>query len=62
MAQINVEDCVTRIPNRFELVMMTSRRVRGLVDRNVNDLGKTYGDDAEGVSDAMDDPNNRFYD
>jgi len=33
-----------------------------LVDRDVNDLGKTYGDDAEGVSDAMDDPNDRFYD
>jgi DNA-directed RNA polymerase subunit omega len=33
-----------------------------LVDRDVNDLGKAYGDDAEGISDAMDDPNNRFYD
>jgi DNA-directed RNA polymerase subunit omega len=33
-----------------------------LVDRDVNDLGKTYGGDAEGVSDAMDDPNDRFYD
>ena len=33
-----------------------------LVDRDVNDLGKAYGGDAEGVSDALDDPNNRFYD
>jgi DNA-directed RNA polymerase subunit omega len=33
-----------------------------LVDRDVNDLGKAYGDDAEGISDAMDDPDNRFYD
>jgi len=33
-----------------------------LVDRDVNDLGKDYGDDAEGISDALDDPDNRFYD
>lgn len=33
-----------------------------LVDQNVNDLGKAYGGDAEGVSDALDDPTNRFYD
>jgi DNA-directed RNA polymerase subunit omega len=33
-----------------------------LVDRDVNDLGKAYGGDAEGVSDALDDPDNRFYD
>lgn len=33
-----------------------------LVDQNVNDLGKAYGGDAEGVSDALDDPGNRFYD
>ena len=62
MAQITVEDCVTRTPNRLELVMMISRGACDLANRNVNDLGKTYGDDAEGVSDAMVDPNNRFYD
>jgi DNA-directed RNA polymerase subunit omega len=33
-----------------------------LVDRDVNDLGKTYGDDAEGISDAMDSPTDRYYD
>jgi DNA-directed RNA polymerase subunit omega len=33
-----------------------------LVDRDVNDLGKTYGGGAEGVSDAMDDLNDRYYD
>src|SRR4051794_10519372 len=31
MARVTVEDCVTRIPNRFELVMMAARRARDLV-------------------------------
>ena len=30
MARVTVEDCVTRIPNRFELVMMASQRARGI--------------------------------
>jgi len=33
-----------------------------LVDRDVEDIGKDYGDAAEGVSDALDDPDNRTYD
>ena len=28
MARVTVEDCVERIPNRFELVMMASQRAR----------------------------------
>jgi DNA-directed RNA polymerase subunit omega len=28
MARITVEDCVTRIPNRFELVMLAAQRAR----------------------------------
>jgi len=28
MARVTVEDCVTKIPNRFELVMMASQRAR----------------------------------
>lgn len=28
MARVTVEDCVTRIPNRFELVMIASQRAR----------------------------------
>ena len=30
MARVTVEDCVDKIPNRFELVMMASQRARGL--------------------------------
>ncbi len=30
MARITVEDCLDRIPNRFELVMVASRRSRQL--------------------------------
>lgn len=28
MARVTVEDCVTRIPNRFELVMVSAKRTR----------------------------------
>jgi DNA-directed RNA polymerase subunit omega len=28
MTRVSVEDCVTRFPNRFELVMMAARRAR----------------------------------
>ena len=30
MARITVEDCLKQIPNRFELVMLASRRARQL--------------------------------
>lgn len=30
MARVTVEDCVTKIPNRFELVMLASQRTREL--------------------------------
>jgi len=30
MARVTVEDCVTRIPNRFELVMLAAQRAREL--------------------------------
>ncbi len=30
MARVTVEDCVERIPNRFELVLMAARRARGI--------------------------------
>jgi DNA-directed RNA polymerase subunit omega len=30
MARITVEDCVTRVPNRFELVMLAAQRARDL--------------------------------
>ncbi|NQW02133.1 MAG: DNA-directed RNA polymerase subunit omega [Rhodospirillales bacterium] len=28
MARVTIEDCVTKVPNRFELVMMASQRAR----------------------------------
>jgi len=30
MARITVEDCLNKIPNRFELVLLASRRARQL--------------------------------
>jgi len=30
MARVTVEDCVTQVPNRFELVMLAAHRARGL--------------------------------
>ncbi len=30
MARVTVEDCVVRVPNRFELVMLASRRGRAI--------------------------------
>ncbi len=30
MARVTVEDCITKIPNRFELVMVASHRARAL--------------------------------
>ncbi len=30
MARVTVEDCVQKVPNRFELVLMAARRARGI--------------------------------
>src|SRR5690554_823458 len=30
MARVTVEDCVDKVPNRFELVMLAAHRARGL--------------------------------
>lgn len=30
MARVTVEDCVTRVPNRFDLVMLAARRARDI--------------------------------
>lgn len=30
MARVTVEDCVLRVPNRFDLVMLASQRARGI--------------------------------
>ncbi len=31
MARITVEDCLTKIPNRFELVLLASKRAKQLL-------------------------------
>jgi DNA-directed RNA polymerase subunit omega len=31
MARVTVEDCLTRIPNRFELVVVAARRAKELL-------------------------------
>ena len=33
MARVTVEDCITRIPNRFDLVLMASQRVHEIFTR-----------------------------
>lgn len=30
MARVTVEDCIERVPNRFELVLLAAQRARGL--------------------------------
>ncbi|MEE1562066.1 MAG: DNA-directed RNA polymerase subunit omega, partial [Alphaproteobacteria bacterium] len=30
MARVTIEDCITKIPNRFDLVMMAARRARDI--------------------------------
>ena len=32
MARVTVEDCLERVPNRFALVMLATRRTRQLLD------------------------------
>jgi len=32
MARVTVEDCVDKVPNRFELVMLASHRARAIAD------------------------------
>ncbi|HWP99740.1 MAG TPA: DNA-directed RNA polymerase subunit omega [Vicinamibacterales bacterium] len=31
MARITVEDCLAKVPNRFELVLLAARRAKGLL-------------------------------
>ncbi len=32
MARVTVEDCVEKVPNRFELVMLAAHRARAIAD------------------------------
>ena len=65
MARVTVEDCVQRVPNRFELVLLAARRARNIaagsmltVDRD-NDKNpvvalREIGDDTISVTDLKD--------
>lgn len=55
MARITVEDCLDRIPNRFELVLVAARRAkqllkgaRPLVDANNKEVVKALREVASG--------------
>ncbi|WP_169568929.1 DNA-directed RNA polymerase subunit omega [Sneathiella limimaris] len=65
MARVTVEDCVQKVPNRFELVLLAARRARSIaagsmltVDRD-NDKNpvvalREIGDDTINVADLKD--------
>lgn len=44
MARITVEDCLSRVPNRFELVRMATRRARLLEHGDAQPLLDVAGD------------------
>jgi DNA-directed RNA polymerase subunit omega len=44
MARITVEDCLTKVENRFELVMVASKRARQLATGGYMPLVKEEGD------------------
>jgi DNA-directed RNA polymerase subunit omega len=43
MARVTVEDCVDKVPNRFELVLVTAHRARALVSARTDEVGETGG-------------------
>ncbi len=40
MARVSVDDCVKKIPNRFKLVMLASRRARNIADGEALNVGR----------------------
>ena len=44
MARITVEDCLNKIPNRFDLVMVASRRARELLHSGEEPMVPVDGD------------------
>ena len=43
MARVTVEDCIRHYPNRFEMVLLASRRARQLLD-GMPKIGEDEGD------------------
>ena len=44
MARITVEDCLDKVENRFELVMVSSKRARQIATGGKDPLGPEEGD------------------
>ena len=44
MARVTVEDCLENVDNRFELVMLASKRARQIVIQGAEPLVETEGD------------------
>ena len=40
MARVTVEDCIERIPNRFDLVLTASQRARGILKGDVSTVDR----------------------
>ena len=38
MARVTVEDCIERVPNRFDLVLTASQRARGILKGDLQPL------------------------
>ncbi len=50
MARVTVEDCLKNVDNRFELVMLATKRARQLIDQNAEPLVKEENDKATVVA------------
>ena len=50
MARITVEDCLEKIPNRFELVMVTAHRAKNLLKKSAQPLIDDYRENKEVVT------------
>ena len=47
MARVTVEDCIERIPNRFDLVLTASQRARGILKGDLPTVDRDVGDNSE---------------
>ncbi|MCP5334759.1 MAG: DNA-directed RNA polymerase subunit omega [Oceanospirillaceae bacterium] len=50
MARVTVEDCLKNVDNRFELVMLATKRARQLIDQGAEPLVKEENDKATVVA------------
>ena len=53
MARVTVEDCIEKIPNRFDLVMTAAQRARGIMKGDLPTLDpQTIRDTVDALGDA----------